>query len=68
MALEPATCRRKKKIKKHDELPLTEWQKIFAMLPEEVIKRTLENSTTFYMNVEVENCQDPRQHFKYRFP
>eukprot|EP00957_Ditylum_brightwellii_P159630 12151368-Ditylum_brightwellii.AAC.1 len=68
MTLKPATCRRKKKIRKHDELPLTEWQKRFAMLLEEAIKRTLKNSTNFYINVKVKNCQDPRQHFKYRFP
>eukprot|EP00957_Ditylum_brightwellii_P035163 2665975-Ditylum_brightwellii.AAC.1 len=68
MALEPATCRRKKKIKRYNELPLAEWQKRFAMLSEEIVKKTLENSTNFYMNVEVENRQDPRWHFKYRFP
>ena len=60
LTLEPATCRRNKKIRKLDELPLTEWQKRFAMLPKEVIKKTLENLTNFYMNVKVENCQDPQ--------
>eukprot|EP00957_Ditylum_brightwellii_P006146 464814-Ditylum_brightwellii.AAC.2 len=50
------------------EIPLAELQKRCAMLLEEVVKRTLESSTNFYLNVEVENCQDPKQHFKYQFP
>eukprot|EP00957_Ditylum_brightwellii_P072428 5504163-Ditylum_brightwellii.AAC.1 len=38
------------------------------MLPERVVKKTLANYTNLYFNVEVENRQDPRQNFKYRFP
>eukprot|EP00957_Ditylum_brightwellii_P179711 13689971-Ditylum_brightwellii.AAC.1 len=39
---------------------MEEWRKRFAMLPEEVVKQTLESSTNFYFNVEVENRQDLR--------
>eukprot|EP00957_Ditylum_brightwellii_P012773 965662-Ditylum_brightwellii.AAC.1 len=38
------------------------------MLPEEVVEKTLENSTHFYLSIEAENCQDPRRHFRCRFP
>eukprot|EP00957_Ditylum_brightwellii_P100658 7672164-Ditylum_brightwellii.AAC.1 len=38
------------------------------MLPEEVVKKTLENSIHFYLSIEAENQQDPRHHFRYRFP
>eukprot|EP00957_Ditylum_brightwellii_P200630 15294270-Ditylum_brightwellii.AAC.2 len=68
MAWEPSIIWRKKKWKPPVEIPLAEWQKRFAMLPEEVVKKTLENSTNFYSNVEAEKHQDPRQYFKWQFP
>eukprot|EP00957_Ditylum_brightwellii_P161155 12270710-Ditylum_brightwellii.AAC.1 len=37
------------------------------MLPEDVVKKMLSNCTNLYFNVEMENRQDPHQHFKYRF-
>jgi hypothetical protein len=47
---------------------MQEWRKRLAMLPEEVVRKTLENSTNFYLNIEAENREDPRKHYKYRFP
>ena len=49
-------------------LPLSEWKKRLAMLPDDIIKKTIENTTQFYMNVECENRQNPRHHYKSRFP
>ena len=66
-ALENSSARRKKKVKSPSGISLSEWQKRFAMLPEEVVKKTLENSTHFYLIIEAENQQDPRRHFRYQF-
>ena len=49
-------------------LPLSEWKKRLAMLPDDIIKKTIENTTQFYMKVECENRQNPRHHYKSRFP
>ena len=38
------------------------------MLPEEVAKKTLGNTTHYYLSVEAENRQDPRSHCKYHYP
>eukprot|EP00957_Ditylum_brightwellii_P140635 10713595-Ditylum_brightwellii.AAC.1 len=47
---------------------MDEWRKRFAMLPDKVVEKTLENSTCYYLNIESENRQDPRRHYKYQFP
>ena len=39
-----------------------------AMLPEDVVHKTLNNTTHMYLTVEVENRQDPQKHYKSRFP
>ena len=44
---------------------IKEWRKRLAMLPEEVVKKALENNTNLYFNIEAENQKDPRRHFKY---
>ena len=49
-------------------LPLSEWKKRLAMLPDDIIQKTLENTTQFYMKVECENRQNPRHHYQSRFP
>eukprot|EP00957_Ditylum_brightwellii_P121437 9261458-Ditylum_brightwellii.AAC.1 len=68
MAMETGTCRRKKKWNSITDIPMQEWRKHLAMLPEEVVRKTLENSTNFYLNIEAENREDPRNYYKYRFP
>eukprot|EP00957_Ditylum_brightwellii_P188860 14376047-Ditylum_brightwellii.AAC.1 len=47
---------------------MQEWRKRLAILPEEVVRKTFENSTNFYLNIEAENKEDPRKHYKYHFP
>eukprot|EP00957_Ditylum_brightwellii_P032253 2443817-Ditylum_brightwellii.AAC.1 len=68
MAMETGTCRRKKKLNSNMDIPMQEWRKCLAMLPEEVVRKMLENSTNFYLNIKAENREDPRKHYKYRFP
>eukprot|EP00957_Ditylum_brightwellii_P089942 6849473-Ditylum_brightwellii.AAC.1 len=60
MALETGTCRRKKKWRTYTDIPVVEWRKPLAMLPEAIMQKTLGNSTNFYLNVEAENREDPR--------
>eukprot|EP00957_Ditylum_brightwellii_P100654 7672083-Ditylum_brightwellii.AAC.1 len=67
-ALELSSMRREKKVKSLSDIPLSEWQKQLAMVPEEVINKILENSTHFYLSIEAGNCQDHRRHFLYQFP
>eukprot|EP00957_Ditylum_brightwellii_P086519 6582774-Ditylum_brightwellii.AAC.1 len=66
--MEMNIIRRGKKGRVHTGVTLEEWRKRLAMLSERVVNKTLSNCTNLYFNVEVENRQDPRQHFKYRFP
>eukprot|EP00957_Ditylum_brightwellii_P174704 13302921-Ditylum_brightwellii.AAC.1 len=54
-ALKKSSARRKKKVKSPSGISLLEWWKHFAMLPEEVVKKMLENSTPFYLSIEAEN-------------
>eukprot|EP00957_Ditylum_brightwellii_P182348 13891678-Ditylum_brightwellii.AAC.1 len=67
-ALNISSARRKKKVKLPSGILIIEWQKHFAMLPEEVVEKILENSTHFYLSIGAENRKDPRRHFRYRFP
>eukprot|EP00957_Ditylum_brightwellii_P043020 3259076-Ditylum_brightwellii.AAC.2 len=67
-ALEMPSAWRKKKIKSESGILISVWKKRFTMLPDEVVEKTLENSTHFYLSIKTENRQDPRQHFCYRFP
>ena len=50
------------------EIPLLEWRKRLAWCPEDIVRRTLENTTCLYQHVECENREDPRRHLKSRFP
>ena len=38
------------------------------MVPEDVVSKTLENTTQFYLSMESENQQDPRRHMKSGTP
>jgi hypothetical protein len=49
-------------------VPMSEWRKRLGMVPEEVVHRTLENTTQYYLSVESETRQDPRRHLKSRLP
>ena len=62
------TTRRKKSTTLPGDIPMSEWRKRLAMLPEDVIKKTLEATTNFYLSIEGENRMDPRRHFQSRFP
>eukprot|EP00957_Ditylum_brightwellii_P092245 7022595-Ditylum_brightwellii.AAC.1 len=66
-ALELSSMRRKKKVESPSDIPLCEWQKRLAMVPEEVINKTLENSTYFYLSIEAKICQDLHRHFWCQF-
>ena len=57
------SCRKQSHILAGD-IPLNEWQKCLAMLPEDVVTKTLQNTTQYYLNAEHENCEDPRRHMK----
>jgi hypothetical protein len=66
--LDNVCSRRNKKKLTHQDIPIVEWQRLLGMLPEEVIQKTLDCTTQYYMNTEVENRQNPRDHRKSRFP
>jgi len=57
--------RRRKKVELSSSIPWKEWRKRLAMLPEDVVKRTVLDATTqVYMNVENENRGEPREHYQ----
>ena len=62
-----STRRNKKKLLPSD-IPMIEWRKRLAMAPEDVVTKTLENTTQFYLNCPGENRDVPQRHYKTRFP
>ena len=42
--------------------------KILGMLPKERLKKTIVNTTHYYLSVDEENGKYPRGHYKYHFP
>ena len=52
---------------KFKQLPMAELQKHFAYLPEEIIKKSLDNTTQYYLDVKEENQDNPQKHFRKRF-
>eukprot|EP00957_Ditylum_brightwellii_P006329 480075-Ditylum_brightwellii.AAC.1 len=68
MAFDVGTARRKKKFRSPLDISMDEWRKRFSMLPDQVVEKILENSTCYYLNIETEDRQDPRRHYKYWFP
>ena len=59
--------------RKHDKLvasniPIKEWKKRLAWQPEELIDKTLNNTTQHYLRMECESRNDPRKHIKTRTP
>ena len=49
------------------QLPISKVRKRFAMLPEETVRKTLENTTQCYTEIEEENRTNPEKHFRERF-
>ena len=43
------------------------WRKIFALAPEDVVRKTFEATTQLCMSVETENIIIGRRHLKFRF-
>jgi hypothetical protein len=60
--------RRKKGQVLETDIPISEWRKRFAMLPEDIVRKTLLATTQYYMSTEAETRQDPRRHLKSRTP
>eukprot|EP00957_Ditylum_brightwellii_P073244 5567573-Ditylum_brightwellii.AAC.1 len=60
-ALNPINTAGRKKGRYEIDKNIKEWRKRLAMLPEEAVKKTLENNTNLYFNVEAENWQGPRR-------
>ena len=59
--------------RKHDKLvasdiPIQEWRKRLAWQPQDVVDKTLINTTQHYLRVECESRNDPRGHIKTRTP
>ena len=58
------TC--KKKVP--PDIIISEWRKRLAMLPEEIVQQTINNTTNFYLSMEEEHWHNPRRHYRYRLP
>ena len=61
------TRRNRKKILPSD-IPMIEWRKRLAMAPEDVVSKTLDATTQFYLNCPGETRDNPVRHYKSRFP
>jgi hypothetical protein len=62
----------RRKTKTHapsSNIPWEEWRRRLAMMPEDVVRRTVLDATTqLYMNVENENRDEPREHYQSLCP
>ena len=47
--------------------PMPELRKIFAYLPDDIISKTLDNTTQYYLETDTENRGNPQRHFRKRF-
>jgi len=59
--------RRKSKKRTHEGIPLAEWRRRLALAPADIVEKTLENTTQYYMTVDCENRTNMRQHYQSRF-
>ena len=50
------------------KVPIEEWLKRLAMVPKEVVLKTLAATTQLAINVDLDNRSVPRRHFKSRLP
>jgi len=69
----PETTVRRKRSRGEDEsgfqqqLLISKMRKRFAMLLEETVHKTLENTTQYYTEIEEENRTNPEKHFRKQF-
>jgi len=49
------------------QLPISEMRKRFTMLPEETVRKTMENTTQYYTEIEEENRTNQEKHLRKRF-
>lgn len=49
-------------------LPIEEWQNRLALVPKNVVEKTLLATTQYYMTLEAENRQDSIRHMQSRCP
>ena len=47
---------------------MSEWRKRLAWSSEEDIRRTFDATTQLYLNVDMDNRENPREHYQSRFP
>ena len=66
--MESNNMRRKHEKLATEDIPIQEWRKRLGMQPENIVKKTLENTTQHYMRVECESRDDPRRHIRSRAP
>jgi len=59
--------KRGKKATMHEGIPMEEWRRRLALAPEDVIQKTLENTTQYYMTVDCENRTNMKEHYKSCF-
>ena len=69
----PLSCNRKRRLPEqkwessYQQLPMLELRKRFAYQPDAILKKTLDNTTQFYLEVPEENKSNPERHFQKRF-
>ena len=47
---------------------MVEWMKQLAMVPEDVVRKTFNCTTQFYMTIVGQECDDPRRHIQSLAP
>ena len=68
LVLHQVSSRRNKKKILPSYIPMIEWRKRLAMAPEDVVSKTLEKTTQFYLNCPGKNRDVPQRHYKSIFP
>ena len=61
-------ARRKRQKTTPEDIPMSEWRKRLAWASEDEIKKTLEATTQFYLSMDHENRENPRDHYQSRHP
>ena len=60
--------RQKIQVTSTTDIPISKWRKQLGFGPEEVIQKTIDKTTQYYLTVECEECEEPCRHFKPRVP
>ena len=50
------------------DIPISEWRRQLGFAPEEVIQKTIDNTTQYYLTVECKEHEEPHRYFKSRVP